>query len=78
MASPTLASPLWLIRELSRQGRRLFYARNKNMAQKEKAAIAAFLFGFLLELTSLSLSDERLSETFSSPGIFSSRQQHDR
>ena len=63
--SPTLASPLWLIRELSRQGRRLF------LCPKEKAAKAAFLFESLSRLTSLSYSVERFSEISVSKEKFS-------
>ena len=61
VASPTLASPLWLIRELSRQGRRLLFP-------KEKAAYAAFSFCFRSRLTSLSNFGERLSKLLVSVG----------
>ena len=61
VASPTLASPLWLIRELSRQGRRLLFP-------KEKAACAAFSFCFRARLTSLSNFGERFSKLLVSVG----------
>ena len=60
--------PIWLIRELSRQGRRLFYARMKHpLRRKRKGRICGlFTWGPRLRRTSLSHFTERLAKCFAS------------